>query len=226
MDIYSIRAKPAAELTPEEAAQLTDEEKAARGIIYDPCIYDINWFRWQGWQHVWTERLLGWLVGEYGPFHSSLDLGAGDGCYSHALAQMGASPANAVEIHPDALSVMASDVIAFVHDLRTPLDLERTYDLVVCLEVAEHLPLEAADILCDTITRHCSGWLLFTAAPPGQGGYGHCNLKPFHFWADRLYNRGVQFQTEDTVRIRTAWKRILGENLLWLSRNISLFKRV
>jgi SAM-dependent methyltransferase len=225
MDLEALRAKSTEDMTQEEIAMLPDRDKAIRGLIYDPSIYDANWFNGQGWQHKWCDRLMGWLVAEFGPFASSLDLGAGDGYYSHALAEMGADPAIAVEVSEEALGAMEEDVQGVVHDLREPLDLGRGFDLVVCLEVAEHLPLEAADILCDTIARHCTGTLIFTAAPPGQGGHGHCNLQPFEFWAARLGSRGVVFDPQSTERVKGAWERILGENLPWLSRNIAVFER-
>ena len=225
MDLEELRKKSTEDMTPEEIDMLPAHDKAIRGLLYDASIYDHNWFHSQGWQHPWCDRLMGWLAGEYGPFASSLDLGAGDGYYSQVLAEMGAE-AVAVEVSAEALEVFGEGVRGMVHDLREPLDLDRGFDLVVCLEVAEHLPLESADVLCDTIVRHCEGQLLFTAAPPGQGGHGHCNLQPFGFWASRLRSRGLALDEGATDHIADAWARILGEHLPWLSKNISLFRRV
>src|SRR4030095_10897023 len=56
-------------------------------------------------------------------------------------------------------------------DLRVPLDLGISFEWVLCWEVAEHLPPESADILCDTLARHLSkpsGRLFFTAGGEGQ----------------------------------------------------------
>ena len=224
-EIEEIKKKSTENMTPEEIAALPDYDKAIRGLIYDSSIYNTDWFQGQGWQHHWCQKLLGWLAGEIGPFESSLDLGAGDGYYSRVLAEMGADPAIAVEVSEDAMPVMPEKVKGMVHDLREPLDLDRTFDLVVCLEVAEHLPLPAADILCDTIAKHCSKWLIFTAAPPGQGGHGHCNLQPFKFWEDMLDSRGIMFRAGETVRTKVAWQNILGKSMPWLSKNISVFRR-
>jgi SAM-dependent methyltransferase len=214
VDLEELRKKSTEDMTPEEIAFLPDYDKAIRGLIYDPAIYDADWFRLQSWQHHWIQKIMGWFIGEYGPLESSLDLGAGDGYYSHVLAEMGADPAVAVEVSGDALEVMTDQVNGIVHDLREPLDLNRTFDLIVCLEVAEHLPPSASDTLCDTIARHCAGYLIFTAAPPGQGGHGHCNLQPFKFWKDRLESRGVIFRPRETTKMRVAW----------LSRNITMFE--
>ena len=226
MNLEELRKKSTEDMTPEEIEMLPDHDKAIRGLIYAASIYDADWFQGQGWQHPWCQKLMGWLAGEYGPFASSLDLGAGDGYYSQVLSEMGADPAVAVEVSPDALEVMGDGVQGMVHDMRESLDLERGFELVLCLEMAEHLPREASDTLCDSIARHCQQMLIFTAAPPGQGGHGHCNLQPFEFWADRLLARGLAFDPQDTAKIKAAWERILGEHLPWLWRNISLFRRV
>lgn len=225
MDIEELRKKSTEDMTPDEIAALPDRDKAMRGLIYDPSIYDASWFHGQGWQHPWCQKLMGWLAGEYGPFGSSLDLGAGDGYYSSVLAEMGADPAIAVEVSEDALGVMPEPVQGIVHDLREPLDLGQQFDLVVCLEVAEHLPLSSVDVFCDSIARHCAGALIFTAAPPGQGGHGHCNLQPFEFWRDRLDSRGISFCPQETEHARRAWANILGKHLPWLPKNIAFFRR-
>ena len=225
MDLAEILDKATEDMTPEEIAFLPDYHKAVRGLIYDPSIYDANWFQHQDWQHPWIERLMGWWVGQYGRPASSLDLGAGDGHYSQVLGEMGADPAVAVEVSPDAMPVMEDKVQGIVHDLRRPLDLGRGFELVLCLEVAEHLPLSAADTLCDTISLHCQRYLLFTAAGPGQGGHGHCNLQPYRFWQDRLAARGLMFLPRETVHIKVSWERILGKELPWLPRNIGFFQR-
>ncbi|MHA2313490.1 MAG: class I SAM-dependent methyltransferase [Candidatus Thorarchaeota archaeon] len=224
MDIEAIRAKSTEDMTQEEIDFLPDYDKAIRGLVYDPSIYDSNWFHGQGWQHPWCHKLMGWLVGEYGRFESSLDLGAGDGYYSHVLAEMGTG-AIAIEVSEEALTAMTEQTQGIVHDLRDPLDLGMRFKLVLCLEVAEHLPLSAADILCESIAKHCGGLLLFTAAPPGQGGHGHCNLQPFEFWKNRLESHGVIFDPHWTAGIKQAWANILGEHMPWLSRNITIFER-
>jgi len=225
VNLEEIRSKATEDMTPEEIAFLPDYDKAMRGLIYDPGIYDAFWYQNLGWQHPWCQKLMGWLAGEFGPFVSSLDLGAGDGYYSHVLTEMGADPAVAVEVSPEALAVMTEQVKGVVHDLREPLDLGRGFELILCLEVAEHLPLSAADTLCDSIALHCQKLLLFTAAPPGQGGHGHCNLQPFKFWQDRFAYRGIDFDPQATIKVKLAWERILGEHLPWLPRNVGVFRR-
>jgi len=219
-----IETRSTEDLSEEEIASLSEEDRAIRGLEYSTKIYDRYWYSLQGWQHNWIQKTIGWLVGEYGPFERSLDLGAGDGYYSYVLREM-KTLAYAVEVNEEAAEFTPEEVWFVQWDLRTPLHLRETYDLVLCLEVAEHLPEESADTLCDTIARHASKYLLFTAAPPGQGGHGHVNLQSLEYWIAKLEARGLKFLSEETAHVRHGWQNILGLSLPWLWNNVTLFRK-
>ena len=68
------------------------------------------------------------------------------------------------------------------HDLAEPLNLRRKFDLVVSLEVAEHLPETAVRTYMATIGRHAKQAVLFSAAVPGQEGLHHVNCQPHEYW--------------------------------------------
>jgi hypothetical protein len=63
-------------------------------------------------------------------------------------------------------------------------DVNREYDLAVCMEVAEHISEKYASDLVKIISRSSSKYIWWTAAQPGQGGTGHINLKPLHYWSN------------------------------------------
>jgi SAM-dependent methyltransferase len=67
-------------------------------------------------------------------------------------------------------------------DLTQPLTLDRTFDLALCLEVAEHLPAEGAPRLVESLIA-LAPVVVFSAAIPGQGGEGHINEKWPSFWS-------------------------------------------
>ncbi len=75
------------------------------------------------------------------------------------------------------------------HDLGQPFDLERSFDLVQCLEVAEHLPAHSAGTLVDSLVRH-GAVIVFSAAPPGQGGHDHVNERSYDYWRALFLERG------------------------------------
>jgi hypothetical protein len=102
-------------------------------------------------------------------------------------------------------------------DLTMPIDLARRFALVQSLEVAEHLPPEAAHSFIGSLTRHAD-IVLFSAAPPGQGGENHLNEQPYEFWRDRFAERGY-------VMIDWLRPRILSDATVqyWYRYNCFLF---
>jgi SAM-dependent methyltransferase len=74
-------------------------------------------------------------------------------------------------------------------DLRKPLHLGRRFDLVVCLEVAEHLPSKSADAFVAMLTD-LAPVVLFSAAIPFQGGVGHVNEQWPDYWLERFEAKG------------------------------------
>lgn len=94
------------------------------------------------------------------------------------------------------------------HDLSLPLNLDRTFDLAICLEVAEHLPPDSAQPLVDSLTR-LAPIVLFSAAIPGQRGEGHINERWQSFWSELFAARGYscpadlryRFWTNDSVEV-------------------------
>lgn len=93
------------------------------------------------------------------------------------------------------------------YDLRDKLDLSRTFDLVNCTEVMEHLEPEFEDILLDTIIRHMSNWLIFTAASVwdkarGTSHQSHWNVKPYSYWVGMFESRGLKIRADMRNKMR------------------------
>lgn len=136
---------------------------------------------------------------------SVLDLGAGPCTHANALLAC-AQDVVAVDGSRHAAR-FAAPAVRFVHaDLCQPLDLQRTFDVVLCLEVVEHLPEAAEDVLCRTMARHTGRWLIATAAAPGQRGRHHLNLKPLPFWVDKLSALDLVHDGQRVARWRSAWR--------------------
>ena len=62
-------------------------------------------------------------------------------------------------------------------------------DLVVCLEVIEHLPPDRGLSFCEELVSFKSP-ILFSAAIPGQGGQGHVNERLPSFWMNEFKRLG------------------------------------
>lgn len=104
-------------------------------------------------------------------------------------------------------------------DLTAPVRFHERFDLAVCLEVAEHLPEAASEVLVDSLAD-ASEVVLFSAAVPGQGGYGHINERPQEWWQDLFRRRGYEavpgFAEQLRGRPDVAW---------WYARNILFYVR-
>lgn len=129
---------------------------------------------------------------------SLLDVGAGHGAWAAEWRAAGVAEVLAVDgdyVRREQLAIPAESFIA--HDLTTPLDLNRRFDLVQTLEVAEHLPAAYADTFVDSLVRH-GDVVLFSAAVPHQGGEHHVNEQPPEYWRRKFAARG--FAPFDFVR--------------------------
>ncbi len=106
----------------------------------------------------------------------------------------------------------------YVHfaDLRNILNMElsKPVDLVFSIEVAEHIEPHAADAYVTNLTEVFKPeHIIMTAAPPGQGGKGHFNEQPRHYWLEKLEAHGYVFdaQLKDFLTIKVIEGRRWSE---------------
>jgi SAM-dependent methyltransferase len=147
-----------------------------------------------------------------------VDVGCGIGAWLSVFQEQGVNDVVGVDgdyVPAASLLVSARDFTA--HDLETPLRLDRTFDLAVSLEVAEHLPASSADNFVDSLCR-LAPLVLFSAAVPGQGGRAHVNEQWQSYWARRFAKHG--FSPADVVRPR-IWDD--PEIPWWYSQNTLLY---
>jgi SAM-dependent methyltransferase len=154
-----------------------------------------------------------------------VDVGCGTGALLEALRDKGCKVFG-LEYAEAALGYCRArrlDVAKF--DLeRNVFDDNRTFDVAVSMEVAEHLPETAADRYVDLLTR-LSPVVVFTAAPPGQGGDDHVNEQPPSYWISKFERRDFEHAAEMSQRWRERW-RAAGDVESWYYKNIMIFRRV
>jgi len=108
-------------------------------------------------------------------------------------------------------------------DVTKPLPRMSKVDLSICLEVAEHIKEEYSSMLIHNICQNTNR-VVFSAAPPGQGGIGHINEKDFYFWEIKFKERGFVINRERT----TDFRKFLHINNAkkWYTNNIAVMERV
>jgi hypothetical protein len=102
-------------------------------------------------------------------------------------------------------------------DLSTGFSIERPFDLVLCLEVAEHLPASRAEMFLDCLTA-LGPVVAFSAAIPHQGGVHHVNEQWPDYWIRRFGDRG--YRSFDPIRA-SIWDNASVE--YWYAQNLLLF---
>jgi len=151
---------------------------------------------------------------------SVLDIGCGTGTWLKVFEENGVSDYLGIDgsvVPVDQLHISPSKFQT--KDLSKPFDFGRQFDLIVCLEVAEHLPSQFADTLVDMLTAHGDA-ILFSAAIPGQGGQDHLNEQWPEYWQRKFEVKGYYFH--DVIRPR-IWNNPIVES--WYKQNIFLVNR-
>jgi hypothetical protein len=109
-------------------------------------------------------------------------------------------------------------------DLRFPVRTSMVFDVVTCVEVAEHLPESSADILCESIRTMMAdkSVLIFTAAQPGQAGTEHWNCQPSEYWRRKLSLLGLSYSDNHTFRTMLAL-RTMEHPFRHIEANLQVF---
>lgn len=151
---------------------------------------------------------------------SVLDVGCGIGTWLAVAQELGVKDLAGVDgewldrklarIRPELLRSL---------DLEKAFDLGRRFDLVVCLEVAEHLSAGAAEGFVGSLTRHADV-VLFSAAIPMQGGHHHVNEQFPEYWA-RIFE-AADYAVVDFLRPQIWY---CSDVLPWLRQNAMVFAR-
>jgi len=129
---------------------------------------------------------------------SMVDVGSGNGFWTKAFLDNGVTDAVAVDgpwVEKSSLKVPPQDFV--VRDLSQPLHMDRTFDLVLCLETAEHLRPERADGFVQELTA-LAPLIVFSAAIPCQGGTMHYNEEWQDYWSQKFTAQG--FVAVDMLR--------------------------
>ena len=136
-----------------------------------------------------AERIISFVLSIYQP-SSVIDVGASGGIFLLELMKRDIKDVLGIDgpwISDKDIVIPKENYIRI--DLTKPFSFERKFDLVICLEVLEHLSWETGELLLRELTS-LSDVILFSAAVPGQGGTHHVNEQWPSFWTKEFRKYG------------------------------------
>src|SRR5205823_14322324 len=122
------------------------------------------------------------LILQLMPVISVCDVGCGDGTWLRVFRDEGVTDVVGIDgeyMTKDLLQVPLANFQPMY--LRQQISVQRSFDLAISLEVAEHLPESRATTFIKDLTR-LAPVVLFSAAIPGQGGRDHVNEQWQTYW--------------------------------------------
>lgn len=162
-----------------------------------------------------AKNLASFIKQEY-PDKIIIDAGCGPGIYVDEMRNIGLK-ATGLDIDDR----LPQKEYLFKEDI---FNTKRKADIIICLEVAEHINSEFNEQIVDSISNMLNpgGVLIWTAAQPGQGGDGHINCQPKEFWKN-LFSKKLTLDENKTEEVLSFIKN--GVYMGWFLNNLIVFKK-
>jgi hypothetical protein len=131
------------------------------------------------------------------------DVGAGTGAFAAEVKRSGLDVEACEHGRPGRRRARRQGVDSKPFDLAKvpPAQLSGPFDLAYCFEVAEHVPPGLGNQLVGFLAG-LAPIVVFTAAPPGQGGIGHINEQPAPYWIERFEAEEKTFDPAATKALK------------------------
>ena len=145
-----------------------------------------------------------------------VDFGCGNADYAKHLHNKGFK-CEAYDGNPNTPEM--TDGLGKVLDLSKEFNLGKTFDYVISLEVAEHIPKEFEDVYINNLIKHTDSYLIMSWALDGQGGDGHVNEQNEDYVLNLFDKLGMTYHQDISQILRDVAK--LG----WFKKTIYVFTK-
>jgi len=158
------------------------------------------------------------VVKEYINPASVIDVGCGIGAWLSVWKKGGAKEIMGIDgEYVDTSKLLIEKAEFKAQDLEKSFTSDKKYELVTCLEVAEHLHEQYAELFIHNLCM-LGDVIVFSAAIPGQGGTQHWNEQYSAYWAKLFRSNG--FIPVDCIRLK-IWDN--PDVMWWYRQNIIIF---
>lgn len=154
-------------------------------------------------RHRYDDKLVEYIATTYKPVNSIADVGCGKGDYCKYLKEYGIPIVHGYEGTIDIKGIATYDDIIVI-DLTKRRYVGVDYDLVLCLEVGEHIPQKYEQVFIDNLCMYVNRDLILSWAIPKQGGAGHFNEQSNKYIIDEFAKRGLTFDKDASTKLRNA----------------------
>ena len=128
---------------------------------------------------------------------SVLDVGCGRGAWLKTAKELGVNTIYGIDGNWNDGKEIDKEIVFKSVELNNSFNLDRQFDLTLCLEVVEHLKKDSAENIISSLVK-TSNIILFSAAFKYQGGVGHVNENLHSYWANLFFK--YNFLPFDIVR--------------------------
>lgn len=164
--------------------------------------------------HMWDKSLNHAIMQAY-DVSSIVDIGCGDGRYTRFFLDHGIF---CVGYDGSPLTPQITQGQCMVRDFSMPVDIGQ-FDLVLSLEVGEHIPKQYEQTFISNICKASREYLCMSWAVEGQGGTGHVNCQNNIYVINNIEMRGFTFDGVLSANLRNH------STFPWFHNTILCFER-
>src|SRR5260370_4984237 len=153
-----------------------------------------------------------------------LDAGCAKGFLVEALRDHGVE-AFGIDISEYAIASVREDIRGYCSVGSLTDELPRNYDLIVCLEVLEHLPEEEAERAGANLCRHTDD-IIFSSTPDDFTEASPLNVRPPEWWAEQFARNDFYRDIDYDARYIAPWALRLRRRRDPVPRVVGSFERL
>jgi 2-polyprenyl-3-methyl-5-hydroxy-6-metoxy-1,4-benzoquinol methylase len=163
--------------------------------------------------HEFDKPLCDAIIHLFGHVGRIIDIGCGKGDYVKAFLNKGI---DCIGYDGSPLTPALSDHTCSIMDFSSPVDIGK-FDLVLCLEVGEHIPEQYEKVFIDNLSNASKEFIILSWAIEGQPGIGHVNCRNNPYIIRELQKRGFDYNAYISEYLREE------STLPWFKNTLMVF---